>query len=73
MLVSLNNSSIIQFTNKTTSSEYLYSVHKVVIGGISDNMVSLVQVYKYGAISAEDTTTVVCYVIKYLYEPYTIQ
>ena len=42
------------------------------LDGISDNM-SIVQLGKYGAINASDTTTMGYYGIKYLYEPYTLQ
>ena len=72
MLGSFNNWDIIQFTNKTTSSEYFDAVHKVLFYGISDNMASLLQLSKYGDINAEDTTTMVYYVINYLSEPYTL-
>ena len=37
-----NNWNIIQFTNKTTSSEDIEKVHKFVLDGISENMASLV-------------------------------
>ena len=68
MLVSFNNWSIVQFTNKTTSSEDFDAVYKVVLDGISDNMAYIVQLG-----NAEDPTTLGYYVIKYLYEPYTLQ
>ena len=48
-------------------------MHQVVIYGISENMASLVKTGKYGAINAEDTTTLGCYVVKYLSKPYTLQ
>ena len=51
-LGSFNNCTTINFTNKTTWSEDFDEVHKVVIGGISDNIASLVQLGKYGAINA---------------------
>ena len=43
------------------------------LGGISDNMASLVKLGKYGAINSVDTTAMGYYVIKYLSEPYTLQ
>ena len=54
VLVFFNNWNIIQFTNKTTSSEDFDSLHKVVLDYISDNMDSLVQLGKYGDINAAD-------------------
>ena len=42
ILLSLNNWEIILFTNKTITTEDFYSVHKVVLDGISDNMSALV-------------------------------
>ena len=42
------------------------------LDGISDNMASIVQLGKYGAINAADLTTMVYYVIKYLSGPYTL-
>ena len=52
VLGSLNTWSIIQFTNKIIDHGDFDEVHKVVIDSISDNMASLAQVGKYGAISA---------------------
>ena len=37
-LVRLKNCNIIQFKNKTTSSDKFYYIHKVVLDGINDNM-----------------------------------
>ena len=48
-------------------------MHKLVLDGISDNMASLVQLGKYGAINAVDPTTMSYYAIKYLSEPYKVQ
>ena len=48
VLGSFNNCNINQFTNKTTSSEDFDEVHKVLIGGISDNMAFIV----YSSINA---------------------
>ena len=73
VLGSLNIRNIVNFTNRTTSSDDFDAVHKVVIDDISDNLVSLVQLGKYGAINASDPTTMGYYVINYLSEPYTLQ
>ena len=56
-----------------TSGEQFYVGHKVVLDDISENMAPLVQLGKYDAINTEYPTTMVCYVIKYLSEPYTLQ
>ena len=45
VLVYFNNWNIIQFTNKTTSSEDFDAVHKLVLDHISENMASLVQLF----------------------------
>ena len=73
VLCSFNNCNIVQFTNKTTSIEDFGAVYKVVCDGIIENMASLVQLGKYGAINAEDPTTMYYYVINYLSEPCTLQ
>ena len=73
MLGSLNNWIIIKFTNKTTSKEGFDSFIKTVLDIISDNMASLVQLCKYGAINEAGPTTMGYYVIKYPYEPYIAQ
>ena len=73
MLGYLNNWKIFQFTNKTTTSEDFNAVHKVFIDGISDNMASILQLGKYGAMNASDPTTMGYYVIKYLSKPHTLQ
>ena len=46
------------------SSEDFDAVHKVLLDGISENMASLVQLGKYGTISAADPTTMGYYMIK---------
>ena len=73
MLVSFNDCNIIQFKNKTTSSEYFYEVHKVVLNGISANMASLIQNRNFGAINAADTTTLGYYIVDYFSYTLTIQ
>ena len=50
------------------SIEDFGALHKVVIYGVSDNMASIVQLGQYGAIKTVDPTTMVYYIIKYLYE-----
>ena len=66
LLGSLNKWNIIHFTNKKTSSEDFDEMHQLVLHGISDNIASQVYTGKYGAISAEDPTTLRYYVFKYL-------
>ena len=73
MLVSLNNYNRIHFTNKATRSEEFDEVHQVVIDRIIYNMASLVYTGKYGAINAEDTTTLGYYIVNYVSEPFTLQ
>ena len=63
VLVSFNNWSDIQFTNKNTPSEEFDDSNKVVLDGTSVNVVSLVQTGKYGAINEADTTTIGYYVV----------
>ena len=48
-------------------------IHKVVLDGIIENMASLVQSGMYGAINTDDTTKNGLYVIKLLWEAYTLQ
>ena len=73
MLVSLNNWNIIKFTNKTTTNEDFYEVHKFLLDGISDNMSALVHNGKYGVINTADPTKMGYYFVKLLSEPYTLQ
>ena len=63
VLGSLNNWNIIQLSQKSTSSDTFDEIHQFVLDGISDNMASLVESGKYGAIITTDTTTNVFYVI----------
>ena len=65
VLGSFNNSNIIQLSPKSTSSDAFDEIHKVVIDGISDNMASLVESGKYGAINTTDTSTNSFYVIMF--------
>ena len=64
---------MIQFTNKTTINENFYSVNKVVLDGISDNISALFQNGKYGVINTTDPTTIGYYVVKVLSEPHKLQ
>ena len=48
-------------------------MHKAVLYGISENVASIVQVSKYGAINADNPTTIGYYVISHPYEPYIIK
>ena len=73
VLLSLNNWSINQFNNKTTTHEYFYTSHKFVLDGISDNMSVLVYNEKYVARNTADPTTIRYYFFKFLSEPYTLQ
>ena len=73
VLGSLNKFNIINFTNKYTSSEYFNAVHKLLLDGIRYNMASLLQLDKFSSINSAYPTTMCYYVIKYLYEPYTLQ
>ena len=73
MLGSFNNCNIIQFDNKTTTTEVFDVANKVVLYGISDNMPALVQNVKYGAINISYPATIDYYVVKLLLEPYMLQ
>ena len=59
--------------SKSTSSETFDEIYQVVLGKISDNMASLVESGKYGAINTTDTTTNGFYVIMFTSEYYTLQ
>ena len=73
VLGSFNDWNIIQFNNKTTSSEEFYEVHKIVLDGQNANMASLVQTRKYGAINAEDPTALRYYVMNYVSDNFALQ
>ena len=73
VLGSIKNWNMIQFTNKTTINENFYSVNKVVLDGISDNISALFQNGKYGVINNADPTIMGYYVVKFLSEPYTLK
>ena len=68
-----NNWNIIQLSSKSTSSDTFYEFHQVVLDGISDNMASLVESGKYGAINTTDTSTNGFYFIMFTSGAYTLQ
>ena len=72
VLGSFNNWNSIHMSPKSTHSESFEEIHKVVIDRISDNMASLVQSGKYGAINTADTTTNGFYAINFISEAYTL-
>ena len=55
LLGSFNNWNIILLSPKSTSSDTFDEIHQVVLDCISDNMESLVESGKYGAINTTDT------------------
>ena len=55
VLGAFNNWNIIQLLSKSTSFDTFDEIYQVVIDGISDNMASLVESIKYGAINTTDT------------------
>ena len=73
VLGAFNNWNIIEFSSKSTSSETFYAIHQVVLDGISDNMASLVESGKYGAINKTDTSTNGFYVIMFTSGEYKLQ
>ena len=64
---------MIKCTNKTTTNEDFYAVHKVALDGISDNISDLAQNGKYGVINNADPTTTGYNYVKFLSEPYMLQ
>ena len=73
ILGSFNNWNIIELSPKSTSSETFDEIHQIVLDGISDNMASLVESGKYGAINTIDTSTNGFYVIMFTSGAYTLQ
>ena len=57
VLGSFNNCNIIQLPQKSPPSNSFDEIHQVVLDGIRDNMASLVESGKYGAINTKNTTT----------------
>ena len=60
-------------SQKSTSSDKFDEIHQFVLDVISDNIASLVESGKYGAINNTDTTTNVFGVIIFTSEAYTLQ
>ena len=73
VLGAFNNWKIIELSSKSTSSETFDEIHHVVLDGISDNIASLVESGKYGAINTADTSTNGFYVIMFTSGAYTLQ
>ena len=57
VLGSFNNWNIIQLSHKSTTPDAFDEVKQFVLDGIRDNMASLVEPGKYGAINTTETTT----------------
>ena len=68
-----NNSNILQFINKSTTSDYFGDIYKVLLDGISESMESLMQKENYGDINTTDTETIVHYVKKYVSDAIILQ
>ena len=62
VLDSVNNCKIIELSQNSASSDTFDEIYQVVLDGISDNMVSLVESGKYGAINTTDPNQwILCY------------
>ena len=73
VLGSFNKLNIITFSQKATTSEAFEDIHQGVLDGIIENMISLVQYGKYGAMNTTYTSTTGYYVIKFVSEAYNLQ
>ena len=73
LLGSFKNQNIIYLSQKSTHSDSFDEIHQVVLDGISENMASLVESGKYGAIKKTDTLPNGFYVIMFKLEAYTLQ
>ena len=73
VLGSFKNCNIILLSSKSTSSDTFDELHQVVLDEISDNVASLVESGKYGAINTTDTSTNVFYIIMFTSGAYTLQ
>ena len=73
VLWAFNNWNIIKLSSKSTSSDKFDEIHQVVLDDISDNMASLVESGKYGAINTTYTSTNGFYVIMFTSGAYTLQ
>ena len=72
-LGSFNSWNIFQLSQKSTPYEAFDEINQVFLDGISDNMDSLFEPGKYGAINTTDTATHGFYVIIFTSEEYTLQ
>ena len=73
VISSYNNWNIIQLSPKSKPFEAFKDIYQVFLDIIRDNMASLVQHDKYGAIETDDTTTNGYYVINLILEAYKLQ
>ena len=73
MLGSFNNYDIITLSHKATTSDAFEDIHQVVLDGIRDNMDSLVQYGKYGAINKTGTSKIGNYSNNFVSEASTLQ
>ena len=73
VLGAFNNWNIIELSSKSTSTKTFDEIHQVVLDGISNNMASLVEYGKYGAINTTDTSTNGFYVMLFTSGAYTLQ
>ena len=58
---------------QSTSSDTFDEIRQVVLDGVSENMASLAELGKYGAINITDTSTNGFYVIMFTSGEYTLQ
>ena len=65
VLGSFNNWNIILLSQKSTPSDKFDEINQVVLDGISDNMVALVESVKYVSINTTNTKTNAFYVIMF--------
>ena len=61
-----------ELSSNSTSTETFDEIHQIVLDGISDNMASLVESGKYGAINTTDTSTNGFYAILFTSGAYTL-
>ena len=67
------NRNIIELSSNSTSTETFDEIHQDILDGISDNIASLVESGKYGAINTTDTSTNGFYAILFTSGVYTPQ
>ena len=73
VLGSFKNWNIIQLSQKSTPYDAFDEINQVVLDGISDNMASLVESGKYGAINTTYAATNGFYSIMFTSEEYTLK